>query len=324
MVFSRSCWPLDAAHRKGKETGGGGAGNRRPGQPRGTIPLSRRIDFGHRPQTRLEGALHPSPGSRQVFTGKMDRSFGARELIAEFLVLNRRGPGPGGAAPGVVLPRVRRAGHHRAGDTGQELPPVVEYALHAGIAFEAVEFIRAGAVDVGEQDAFRARRVPGGMPEFFGPIGRPPAVQVLSLPEARCESGRIRAWSSGSENRRSFASVFAAERAGEKRMLERSGTGTVTSTLSDSQVRPFRTRVLTVLPAAMSVTGDPVITRSPSEAAKAAGRRSLPPRIFTKSRAFGKKGVRRDRPPARRPGTGDRTRSWGRMGPVPVRSEVRT
>ena len=108
-----------------------------------------------------------------------------------------------------------------------------EYVCHARIVIESIEFGCAGAAHVREQDAFGARGVPGGMPEFFGPVGGPPAVQVFGLPEPRPkadEYARGALVAEASVHRL----VFAEERAGEKRMLERRGTGTVTRTLSDS------------------------------------------------------------------------------------------
>ena len=58
-----------------------------------------------------------------------------------------------------------------------------KHAGHAGILVERIEFVCARAAHVREEDSFGAGQIPGGMPEFLWPVGRPPAVQVFGLPE---------------------------------------------------------------------------------------------------------------------------------------------
>ena len=225
--------------------------------------------------------IHPR-APRDVLAGEMDGSFGHRELTRELTVLLGRGFGPRGPAPGVPLPRVGRAGGEVAGGARKEHLPMGEHAGHTGGVAESIQCLRALSAHVRKQHAFGASGIPGGVPRVLRASRSFPSHSAPRPPRTASGSGRR-------PRVGALAAEAAAHRLGpwrrkapvEKRMLDRSGTGTVTSTRSDSQVRPFLEVVRTGALAAMSVTGDPGTTRSPSAVRKAAGRRSLPPRILT-------------------------------------------
>ena len=163
---------------------------------------------------------------------------------------------------------------------------------------------------------------PGGMPEFFGPVGGPPAVQVFGLPEPRPKAdeyarGALVAEASVHRLRLCGGESWGKADAGEKR--HRHG--------HQNPVR-FVASAVAKSGADRAPGNDVGHGRSSDHACaqrvcKGGGQAVAPASDLHEVGPFGQEGTWRNRCPLPVSGTGGRTRFPGRSGPVPAQSGER-